>query len=139
MAELKGSQTEQNLRRALASESEASLRYQYFAQQADVEGQPAAAALFRSVAEGETGHAFGHLEFLTELEDPLTGVASDSTIDSLRAAIANETAESSEMYPNFSKTAREEGLTEIAEWMESLARAEASHVKRLQQGLESLD
>lgn len=139
MAELKGSKTEQNLRRALASESEASLRYQYFAQQADVEGQPAAAALFRSVAEGETGHAFGHLEFLAEFEDPLTGVPLDSTADSLIAAIANETIESSEMYPAFSKTAREEGFAEVAEWMDSLARAESGHVKRLQQAFDSLD
>ena len=61
---LKGSKTEQNLKAAFAGESQANRRYLYFANKADVEGQNDVAALFRSTAEGETGHAHGHLEYL---------------------------------------------------------------------------
>ena len=67
---LKGSKTEQNLKDAFAGESQANRRYLYFAAKADVEGYNDVAALFRSTAEGETGHAHGHLEFLEECGDP---------------------------------------------------------------------
>ena len=96
------------------------------------------AALFRSVAEGETGHAFGHLDFLVELGDPVTGEHVGATADNLRAAIAGETYEYSEMYPGFARIAREEGFDEVAEWLETLARAEKSHAGRFTQGLENL-
>jgi rubrerythrin len=138
MAELKGSKTEENLKEAFAGESQANRRYLYFAQKADVEGQPDIAALFRSVAEGETGHAFGHFDFLAETGDPATGEKVGTTADNLRSAIAGETYEYTEMYPGFSKTAREEGFEEVAEWLETLARAEKSHAGRFQQGLEEL-
>ena len=73
MPELNGTQTHDNLKEAFAGESQANRRYLYFAQKADVEGYPDVAALFRSVAEGETGHAFGHFDFLAEVGDPVTG------------------------------------------------------------------
>lgn len=138
MPELRNSKTEANLKEAFAGESQANRRYLYFAQKADVEGYPDAAALFRSVAEGETGHAFGHFDFLREVGDPVTGVAIGSTQDNLRSAIAGETYEYSEMYPGFARTAREEGFEEIAEWLETLARAEKSHAGRFTKGLESV-
>ena len=74
MANLKGSKTEDNLKAAFAGESQANRRYLYFAQKADVEGYNDVAAVFRSTAEGETGHAHGHLEFLEESGDPATGL-----------------------------------------------------------------
>ena len=83
MPELKGSKTEDNLKEAFAGESQANRRYLYFAQKADVEGYPDVAALFRSVAEGETGHAFGHFDFLREVGDPVTGVPVGPTEDNL--------------------------------------------------------
>ena len=138
MANLKGSKTEDNLKAAFAGESQANRRYLYFAQKADVEGYPDVAALFRSVAEGETGHAFGHFDHLAEVGDPVTGVAVGATEDNLRSAIEGETYEYTEMYPGFAKTAREEGFAEIAEWFETLARAEKSHAGRFAQGLESI-
>ncbi len=138
MAELKGSQTEQNLKTALARESNANRRYLYFAQKADVEGQPEIAALFRSIAEGETGHAFGHLDFLTEICDPETGEPVGDTEENLRSAIAGETYEFTEMYPSFARTARQEGFAEVGEWMEALARAEKSHAGRFAEGLDNL-
>lgn len=138
MAELKNSQTETNLKEAFAAESQANRRYLYFAQKADVEGYPDVAALFRSVAEGETGHAFGHFDFLRAVGDPVTGEPVGKTADNLRSAIAGETYEYTEMYPGFARTARDEGFEEIAEWLETLARAERSHAGRFAQGLESL-
>ena len=139
MAGLKDSQTEKNLKEAFAGESQANRRYLYFAQKADVEGYPDVAALFRSVAEGETGHAFGHFDFLKEVGDPVTGEPVGSTADNLRSAIAGETYEYTEMYPGFARTARDEGLDEVAEWLETLARAERSHAGRFAKGLESLE
>ena len=138
MAQLKGSQTEANLKEAFAGESQANRRYLYFAQKADVEGYPDVAALFRSVAEGETGHAFGHFDFLAEVGDPVTGVQVGSTVDNLKSAIEGETYEFTEMYPGFAKTARDEGFEQVAEWLEMLARAEKSHAGRFTQGLESV-
>jgi rubrerythrin len=138
MPDLKGSQTHENLKEAFAGESQANRRYLYFAQKADVEGYPDVAALFRSVAEGETGHAFGHFDFLKEVGDPATGEPVGQTDDNLRSAIAGETYEYTEMYPGFSKTARDAGFAEIAEWLETLARAEKSHAGRFAEGLESI-
>ena len=70
MAALKGSKTEDNLKAAFAGESQANRRYLYFAQKADVEGYNDVAAVFRSTAEGETGHAHGHLEYLGSRRRP---------------------------------------------------------------------
>ncbi len=138
MAELSGTKTHENLKEAFAGESQANRRYLYFAQKADVEGYPDVAALFRSVAEGETGHAFGHFDFLASAGDPVTGEPVGPTDDNLKSAIAGETYEYTEMYPGFAKTAREEGFEEISEWLETLARAEKSHAGRFTEGLESI-
>ena len=138
MPEIQGSKTQENLKEAFAGESQANRRYLYFAQKADVEGYPDVAALFRSVAEGETGHAFGHFDFLAAAGDPVTDEPVGPTEDNLRSAIAGETYEYTEMYPGFARTARDEGFVEVAEWLETLARAEKSHAGRFTQGLESL-
>ena len=138
MPDLKGSKTHHNLKEAFAGESQANRRYLYFAQKADVEGYPDVSALFRSVAEGETGHAFGHFDFLAEVGYPATGVAVGGSSDNLKSAVAGETYEYTEMYPGFARTARDEGLEEVAEWLETLARAEKSHAGRFQAALESI-
>jgi rubrerythrin len=138
MADLKSSKTFENLKEAFAGESQANRRYLYFAQKADVEGYPDVAALFRSVAEGETGHAFGHFDLLAEVGDPATGVPVGPTSDNLKSAIEGETYEYTEMYPGFAKTARDEGFDQAAEWFETLARAEKSHAGRFGQGLSGL-
>ena len=138
MPDLKDSKTEANLKEAFAGESQANRRYLYFAQKADVEGYPDVAALFRSVAEGETGHAHGHLDFLSEVGDPATGEPIGETDQNFKSAVAGETYEYTEMYPGFSRTARDEGFDEIAEWLETLARAEKSHAGRFTQALETL-
>lgn len=135
---LKDSKTESNLKDAFAGESQANRRYLYFARQADIEGYPEAAGVFKNTADGETGHAFGHLEFLKETGDPATGLPIGETDINLKAAVAGETYEYTEMYPGFAKTAREEGFSEIAEWFETLARAEKSHAGKFQSTLDSL-
>lgn len=136
--ELKGSQTEGNLKAAFAGESQANRRYLYFAAKADVEGQNDVSTVFRSTAEGETGHAHGHLEYLETCGDPATGLPFGSTRDNLKSAIAGETHEYTDMYPGMTKTARDEGFDEIADWFETLAKAERSHANRFQKALDGL-
>jgi rubrerythrin len=139
MTALKGSKTEENLKAAFAGESQANRRYLYFAQKADIEGYNDVSAVFRSTAEGETGHAHGHLGFLEEVGDPATDLPIGGTSDNLKAAIAGETHEYTDMYPGMAKGAREEGFDEIADWFETLAKAEKSHAGRFQRALDSLD
>ena len=138
MAALKGSRTEENLKAAFAGESQANRRYLYFANKADVEGQNDVSALFRSTAEGETGHGFGHLEFLEQSGDPATGLPIGSTRENLASAIAGETHEYTDMYPGMAKAARGEGFEEIADWFETLAKAERSHANRYTKALAEL-
>ena len=139
MPALKGSKTEKNLKDAFAGESQANRRYLYFARKADIEGYNDVSAVFRSTAEGETGHAHGHLEFLEEVGDPATDLPIGPTQDNLKAAIAGETYEYTDMYPGMAKSAREEGLEEIADWFETLAKAEKSHAGRFQKALDAMD
>ena len=135
---LKGSQTEKNLKEAFAGESQANRRYLYFARKADVEGYPEVARMFRDVAEGETGHAFGHFEHLEEVGDPVTGAPVGETRLNLKSAIEGETYGYTQMYPGFAKMAREEGFDKIAAWFETLARAEKSHASKFTSTLESI-
>ena len=139
MKKLASTKTFENLKYAFAGESQANRRYLYFAQKADVEGYNDVAAVFRSTAEGETGHAHGHLEFMEAVGDPATGLKIGGTADNLKAAIAGETHEYTDMYPGMARTARDEGLDEIADWFETLAKAEKSHAGRFQKALASLD
>jgi rubrerythrin len=110
MADLKDSKTEQNLKDAFAGESQANRR----------------------------GHAHGHLEYLEEVGDPATGLPIGPTDANLKAAIAGETHEYTDMYPGMAKSAREEGFDEIADWFETLAKAERSHANRFQKALDNL-
>ena len=136
--ELDGSKTHENLKAAFAGEAQANRRYLFFAKIADIEGHPDIGGLFRDMAEGETGHAHGHLDFLKGVADPVTGAPMGSTKDNLASAVAGETHEATEMYPGMARTAREEGFEAIASWFETLARAETSHARRFQKALDSL-
>ena len=138
MSSLKGTKTHSNLKDAFAGESQANRRYLYFAKVADVEGYPEVASNFRETAEGETGHAHGHLEYLEEVGDPATGEPIGATDANLKASIAGETHEYTDMYPGMAKTARGEGFDEIADWFETLAKAEKSHAGRFQKALDTL-
>jgi rubrerythrin len=139
MAKLKGSKTHQNLKDAFAGESQANRRYLYFARQADIEGYPDVGGLFRDTAEAETGHAHGHLDHLKQAGDPATDKPIGATDLNLASAVAGETYEYTEMYPGMAKTAREEKFDDVAEWFETLAKAERSHAGRFQKALDTLE
>ena len=136
---VKGTRTEESLKEAFAGESQANRRYLYFANQADIAGANDVAAVFRSTAEGETGHAHGHMEYLIEggAGEPGTGMPAKTVAEALQAAIAGETHEYTDMYPGMAKTAREEGFDEIADWFETLAKAERSHANKFTKTLEA--
>jgi rubrerythrin len=136
--DLKNTKTHSNLKDAFAGESQANRRYLYFAKIADVEGYPEIASNFRETAEGETGHAHGHLDYLRKVGDPATGLPIGDTSDNLKASVAGETHEYTDMYPGMAKTARDEGFPEVADWFETLAKAEKSHAGRFQKMLDSL-
>jgi rubrerythrin len=138
MPSLKGTKTHKNLKDAFAGESQANRRYLYFAKVADVEGLPDVAGLFRDTAEGETGHAHGHLDYLKTVGDPATDKPIGDTKKNLASAVAGETHEYTDMYPGMAKAAREEGFAEIADWFETLAKAEKSHAGRFAKAAESL-
>jgi len=138
-AQSEGDQTHENLKAAFAGESQANRRYLYFARQADIEGYPDVGGLFRDTAEAETGHAHGHLDYLKEAGDPATDKPIGSTDQNLVAAVAGETYEYTEMYPGMAKTARNESFDQVAEWFETLAKAEKSHAGRFQSALDNLE
>ena len=138
MAKLQGTKTHQNLKDAFAGESQANRRYLYFAKVADVEGYPEVAGLFKDTADGETGHAHGHLDYLKQVGDPATGLPIGNTAKNLKSAVAGETHEYETMYPGMAKTAREEGFEDISEWFETLAKAEKSHAGRFQKAHDTL-
>ena len=138
MPSLKGTETEQNLKNAFVGEIQAIRRYLYFAQKAEVEGLNEVAAVFRSTAKGETGHAHGHLEYLEEVRNLATGKLIGRTGDNLKAAIASETHEYTDMFPGMARAGRQEGFDEIADWFETLAKAGKSHAGRFQKALDAL-
>ncbi len=135
---LKGSKTLENLKAGFAGESQANRRYLYFALEADEEGYQEISAIFRSTADGETAHAFGHMNYLKLVGDPVTGEPIGTTEQNLKSAIAGETYEYTQMYPGFAKTAREEGFEDVAHWFEILSKAEKSHAKKYEDTLQKL-
>ena len=133
------SKTSQNLKAAFAGESQANRRYTWMSQVAEKEGLPEVAALFKHSADGETGHALKHLMFMAQhAGDPATGLPLGDSITNLKSAVAGETYEYTDMYPDFARTAREEGFTEIAAWFETLAKVERFHAGRFQDALTRL-
>ena len=104
-----------------------------------MEGYPEIAGNFKETVDGETGHAHGHLDYMKSVGDPATGLPFGNTEKNLKSAIAGETHEYETMYPGMAKTAREEGFDDIAEWFETLAKAEKSHAGRFSKILESLN
>ena len=139
MPNLKGTKTHENLKAAFAGESQANRRYLYFAKQADIEGYPEVAGLFKNTADAETGHAHGHLDYIKEVGDPATDKPIGDTSQNLAAAVAGETYEYTEMYPGMARSARDEDFPEVAEWFETLAKAEKSHAGRFQKALDTLE
>ena len=105
----------------------------------NIEGYHDISTVFRSTAEGETGPAHGHLDFLAEVGDSVTGKAIGTTADNLKAAIASETCDYTDMYPRMAYAERDEEFDEIADWFETLAKAMKAHGGRFQKALDTLD
>ena len=142
MPSLKGTRTEQNLKDAFAGESRANRRYLRLARNADVEGLKDLAAVLRSTAERKAGHAHGHLDYLEEGADPTGNPATGKPLgpagDILKAAIASETHEYIDMYAGMARVARQEGVDELADWFETLAKAGKWPVGRFRKVLDAL-
>jgi len=134
MSSLKGSQTEKNLLTAFAGESQARNRYTYFASQAKKEGYVQISAIFEETANQEKEHAKRLFKLLeggdVEISAAFPAGVIGTTIENLMAAAAGENHEHTEMYPDFAKTAEEEGFGEIASVLRSVAVAEKQHEKR---------
>ena len=122
MTNLKATKTHQNLMDAFSGESQANRRYLFFAKVAEIEGYTEAAGNFKETAVG----------------DPATGLPIGDTTLNLKTAIVGETHEYTDMYPGMAKDAREEGFIEIADWFETLAKAEKSHAGRFQKILDNI-
>jgi rubrerythrin len=134
MTDLKGSLTEKNLLTAFAGESQARNRYTYFASQAKKDGFVQIQSIFEETANQEKEHAKRLFKFLeggeVEIKAGFPAGVIGSTQDNLKASAAGEHYEHTEMYPDFAKTAREEGFEAIATVFESIAVAEKQHEKR---------
>jgi rubrerythrin len=126
---LDGTKTEKNLKAAFAGESQARNKYSYFADTARKEGYEQIAAIFEETASHEMAHARRALAFLGAI---------GKTTQNLEAAVEGEHYEWSKMYRNFENEAREEGLTEIADFFVAVAKAEEAHEKRFQALLDEL-
>ena len=131
---LKGSQTEKNLMKAFAGESQARNRYTYFSSQARNDGFIQIAMVFEETANQEKEHAKRFFKFL---EDGMTEITAaypagiiGTTIQNLKAAAEGEHEEWTELYPQFAETAKEEGFTEIATAFKMISRVEAEHERR---------
>jgi len=138
MPELNGSRTHENLKASFAEAAQASRRYLYFARQADVEGYSDAAGLFRDMSEGEASHAQGSLDLLREVGDPATGAPFGTTRQNLHSAVLDEAMQGNQLYLEFAQTARAEGFEEVADWFETLARAERAHAERFRRMLDAI-
>jgi rubrerythrin len=79
------------------------------------------------------------LDYLSEVGDPATDLPIGSSKDNLASAVAGETHEYTDMYPGMAKDARDEGFDEIADWFETLAKAERSHANKFQKALDSIE
>ncbi len=138
MPKLEGTKTSEHLKASFAEAAQASRRYLYFARRADIEGYPDAAGMLRDMAEGEANHAQGSLDFLREVGDPATGKPFGTTQQNLLSALVDEAYQGEQMYVEFAATARTEGFDEVADWFDTLAKAERAHAERFRQMYQQL-
>lgn len=122
-----GSKTEENLKAAFAGESQANRRYLAFAQAARAAGADDIASIFEEAAADETLHAHSHLAYVGGIGD---------SADNLQAALAGETYEKENMYPEFIATAEEEGFAEVVLYLKSVAGDEGRHASKYQKMIE---
>ncbi len=143
MSNIKGTETEKNLLKSFAGESQARMRYDYFAKQAKKEGLEQISAIFTETALNEKEHAKRFFRFLegTPVEITATYPAGkiDTTLKNLQAAAEGENEEWSELYPQFAEIAEKENFPEIASTFKAIAQVEKAHEKRYRQLYSNLE
>ena len=143
MKSLKGTKTEQNLLKSFAGESQARMRYDYFAKQAKKEGLEQIAAIFDETALNEKEHAKRFFKFLeggmVEITASYPAGKIGTTLENLKAAADGENEEWTDLYPEFAKIAEEEGFKEIASAYKLIAKVEAEHEKRYRKLYKNLE
>jgi rubrerythrin len=137
-ADLKDSRTFENLLEAFAGDCKAAVRYRYFAAKAQQEGLLTAANVLEAAAQSKLAHAQGQLEFLRDLGDPQTHAELGGTALNMRSALERATYEHETLYPNFARTARQEGLDVVGQWFESLAVAGKNHVRSFDKVIDTI-
>lgn len=143
MPELKGTETEKNLMKAFAGESQARNRYTYFASAAKKEGLVQIASIFAETADQEKEHAKRFFKFLEgglcEITATFPAGVVGTTAENLKAAADGENEEWTELYPAFAEKAREEGFTAIAMVFDKISVAEKQHEKQYRDLLDNLN
>lgn len=143
MASIKGTQTEQNLLKSFAGESQARTRYTYFASVAKKEGYEQISAIFMETAEQEKEHAkkfFKYLEGgMVEITAQYPAGIISTTAENLKAAADGEYEEWEELYPAFAEIAEKEGFKDIATTYRMIAKVEAEHEKRYRKLLANIE
>lgn len=132
MAELKGTKTEKNLNAAFAGESQARVKYEYYASKAKKEGYEQVSAIFAETSGNEKEHAKIWFKLLHEGEVP-------DTVTNLADAIKGEDYEYTKMYAKFAEEAREEGFNEIADLFDKVGKIESHHEERFQRLKEKIE
>ncbi|MCF8364345.1 MAG: rubrerythrin family protein [Bacteroidales bacterium] len=139
---IKGTQTEQNLLKSFAGESQARNRYEFFVKVAKKEGYEQIAAIFQETANQEKEHAKRFFKFLeggmTEITATYPAGIIGTTAENLKAAAEGENEEWTELYPKFAEIAKEEGFTEIAVAFKMIAKVEAEHERRFLKLLQNI-
>ena len=143
MKSLKGTKTEQNLLKSFAGESQARMRYDYFAKQAKKEGLEQISAIFAETALNEKEHAKRFFKFLeggvVEITASYPAGIIGTTMENLKAAAEGENEEWTELYPEFAKIADEEGFAEVAVAFRKIAEVEKAHEERYLKLYNNLD
>jgi len=143
MASLQGTKTEQNLLKAFAGESQARMRYDYFAKQAKKEGLEQISAIFAETALNEKEHAKRFFKFLegrmVEITATYPAGKIGTTLENLHASADGENEEWTELYPTFADIAEEEGFKEVANAFRMIAKVEKAHEERYRKLAENID
>jgi len=143
MKNLQGTKTEQNLLKAFAGESQARMRYDYFAKQAKKDGLEQMSSIFEETALNEKEHAKRFFRFLegrpVEITATYPAGKIGTTAENLKAAAMGENEEWTELYPEFAKIAEEEGFSEVASAFKFIAKVEEEHERRYLKLLKNLE
>jgi rubrerythrin len=116
--------------RLFASEAVTSRRFLLFARVAEMEGLTEVAQVFRELADIENGFADGHLDFLRQVGDPISGMALGETSHNLESAARTLREEGEVTYPQVVRTAKSEGFPAIASWLETVVHTKRAHLDR---------